>query len=57
MVCNLVYWAKATVIFPICETTDYTVNPDLEEPFSQDLQDRFQESFPGSMMINHLVHF
>ena len=52
MVCNLVYWAKATVIFPICETTDYTVNPDLEEPFSQDLQDRFQESFPGSI-INH----
>ena len=27
LVCHLVYWAKATVIYPLCETNVYVLSP------------------------------
>lgn len=57
MACNLVHWAKATIIFPVCQTNEYDINPDLEDPFEQSLEERFQECFPGERLSQYLAFF
>ncbi|XP_047099677.1 GATOR complex protein NPRL3 isoform X3 [Schistocerca piceifrons] len=48
---HLVYWAKATVIFPLCENNVYVVSPDAPTGINSPLVERFSESFPGLNLL------
>ena len=53
---HLVYWAMATVIYPICEANVYVVTPDAPIN-SPALEDAFSMAFPGLSLIQTLADF
>jgi hypothetical protein len=54
---HLVYWAKATVIFPICLTNKYVISPDAPIQSNSPLLDKFSEAFPASNLIRVISDF
>jgi len=46
---RLVYWAKATIIYPLCESDVYVVSPDAI--LTNRLLDSFSERFPGVCLL------
>lgn len=46
---HLVYWAKATIIYPLCESNVYVVCPDAL--ISNQLMESFSEQFPGLSLM------
>lgn len=48
---HLVYWAKATVIYPLCESNVYVIAPDAPTDLSSPLVERFSEQFPGICLL------
>ncbi len=53
---HLVYWAMATVVYPICEANVYIVAPDA--PITSDaLEEAFLNSFPGLSLLQTLADF
>jgi len=46
---HLVYWAKATIIHPLCESNVYVVSPDAI--MTNQLLDSFSEHFPGVCLL------
>ncbi len=48
--CNLVYWGKATIIFPLAGSNIYVLNPYVANHNTTSLRDRFAEIFP----VRHL---
>ncbi|XP_046981734.1 GATOR complex protein NPRL3 isoform X1 [Schistocerca americana] len=54
---HLVYWAKATVIFPLCENNVYVVSPDAPTGINSPLVERFSESFPGLNLLQVMSDF
>ncbi|KAF5303153.1 hypothetical protein FQR65_LT08316 [Abscondita terminalis] len=54
---HLVYWAKATVIFPVCSTNKYAITPDAPLHIHSNLIDKFAEAFPGVDLIKEINDF
>lgn len=54
---HLVYWAKATVIFPICSTNKYVISPNAPIHLNSPLIEKFKEAFPGSNLIRSIGEF
>eukprot|EP00095_Tigriopus_kingsejongensis_P000669 maker-scaffold340_size202118-snap-gene-0.20 protein:Tk00669 transcript:maker-scaffold340_size202118-snap-gene-0.20-mRNA-1 annotation:"conserved hypothetical protein" len=54
---NLMYWGKATFIFPVCQTNIYVVSPNVPNPLSPHLMEKFTEKFPGESLGNYLTLF
>jgi len=54
---HLVYWAKATVIFPLCESNVYVVSPTAPLSVDSSLTEEFSERFPGSHLLSVLSEF
>lgn len=46
---HLVYWAKATIIYPLCECNVYVVSPDAV--ISSQLMESFSDQFPGLNLL------
>lgn len=46
---HLVYWAKATIIYPLCESNVYVVSPDAV--ITNHLLEAFSEEFPGLCLL------
>lgn len=46
---HLVYWAKATIIYPLCESNVYVVSPDAI--ITNQLLEMFSEQFPGLCLL------
>jgi len=46
---HLIYWAKATIIYPLCESNIYVVSPDAT--LTNQLLDSFSEQFPGLCLL------
>ena len=46
---HLVYWAKATIIYPLCESNVYVVSPDAI--ITSQLMEIFSEQFPGLCLL------
>lgn len=57
MVGHLVYWAKATIIYPLCETNVYVISPDAPIHVNSPLVDRFSNKFPGMSLIEVISDF
>lgn len=47
LVGHLVYWAKATIIYPLCETNVYVLSPNANLTVNSLLAEKFVEQFPG----------
>ncbi|KAJ8984781.1 hypothetical protein NQ317_003694 [Molorchus minor] len=54
---HMVYWAKATVIFPVCSTNKYVIAPNAPIHLNSPLVDKFNEAFPGSNLIRVISEF
>ncbi|CAH1156187.1 unnamed protein product [Phaedon cochleariae] len=51
---HLVYWAKATVIFPVCSTNKYVISPNAPIHINSPLVETFYETFPG-VNLNRVI--
>jgi len=54
---HLLYWGKATVIYPLCESNLYVLSPHLPTPLPLRLSNRFGERFSGDSLLEHLSAF
>ncbi|KAL7298507.1 hypothetical protein TKK_0008287 [Trichogramma kaykai] len=52
---HLVYWAKATVIYPLCESNIYVVSPDAV--LTDRMLEAFSEQFPGMCLLQVISDF
>lgn len=52
---HLVYWAKATIIYPLCESNVYVVSPDAV--ITNQLLETFSEQFPGLCLLQIISDF
>lgn len=48
---HLIYWAKATIIYPLCESNVYVVSPDAI--ITNQLLELFSEEFPGLCLLQY----
>ncbi|XP_050677289.1 GATOR complex protein NPRL3 [Leptidea sinapis] len=54
---HLVYWAKATVIYPLCEGNVYVVAPGANIHIHSQLVEEFAKEFPGLCLLQMLSEF
>ncbi|KAK2143143.1 hypothetical protein LSH36_873g00006 [Paralvinella palmiformis] len=47
LVGHLVYWRKATIIFPLCEANVYVLSPNINTFVNSSLVEKCEESFPN----------
>ncbi|XP_053657792.1 GATOR complex protein NPRL3 [Anopheles marshallii] len=54
---HLVYWAKATIIYPLCETNVYVIAPDAQLNIHSNLSEKFATKFPGMSLFEVISDF
>ncbi|XP_063828673.1 GATOR complex protein NPRL3 [Ostrinia nubilalis] len=54
---HLVYWAKATIIYPLCEGNVYVVAPGANVHIHSPLVEEFAKEFPGLCLLQMLGEF
>lgn len=57
LVSHLVYWAKATVIYPLCEANVYVLSPHAPTHITSSLVERFTERFPEVSLLAIMSEF
>ncbi|CAD7081364.1 unnamed protein product [Hermetia illucens] len=57
LVGHLVYWAKATIIYPLCETNVYVIAPDAPLYTNSPLVEKFSTEFPGMSLFEVISDF
>lgn len=57
LVGHLVYWAKATIIYPLCETNVYVIAPDAPLYTNSPLVEKFSSEFPGMSLFEVISDF
>uniref|UniRef100_A0A336LA23 GATOR complex protein NPRL3 n=1 Tax=Culicoides sonorensis TaxID=179676 RepID=A0A336LA23_CULSO len=57
LVGHLVYWAKAIVIYPLCESNVYVTTPDAPLHTNSVLVDKFAAKFPGMSLFEVISDF
>lgn len=54
---HLLYWGKATIIYPICENNHYVLSPSLTLPIPLDIKNKFFDNFPDENLYEVLTAF
>ncbi|XP_070581227.1 GATOR1 complex protein NPRL3-like [Ptychodera flava] len=54
---HLVYWGKATIIYPLCETNVYVLSPNCDLRVASDLAESFTSKFPGQSLTAVISNF
>ncbi|KAL7732361.1 hypothetical protein ACLKA6_004344 [Drosophila palustris] len=57
LVSHLVYWAKATIIYPLCETNVYVIAPDAPLHTKSHLVEKFSTRFAGMSLFEVISDF
>ncbi|XP_025092889.1 GATOR complex protein NPRL3-like [Pomacea canaliculata] len=57
LACHLVYWGKARVIYPLCESNVYILSPMANTLVNSTLVEDFVEHFPGRSLHLELSEF
>ncbi|XP_052227787.1 GATOR complex protein NPRL3-like isoform X2 [Dreissena polymorpha] len=57
LACHLVYWAKAFIIYPLCETNIFILSPTANTHVSSKLVEEFTQQFPGCSLPVQLAEF
>lgn len=55
IVSQLVYWAKATVVYPICDSNIYAIHPLASTGIHSKLASDFRTRFPDSKSLHHYL--
>lgn len=55
IVSMLVYWAKATVIYPICDSSIYAIHPLASTGLNSKLVSDFKTRFPSNKPLHHYL--
>jgi hypothetical protein len=55
IVSQLIYWAKATVIYPICDSNIYAIHPLASTGLNSKLVSDFKIRFPNSKSLHHYL--
>ena len=55
IVSQLIYWAKATVIYPICDSNIYAIHPLASTGIQSKLVSDFRIRFPSSKSLHHYL--
>lgn len=54
---SLVYWGKASVIFPLCASNVYVVAQDASTHTNSSLVEKFMQAFPGHSLLHEISEF
>ena len=54
---HLLYWGKATVIYPVCENNVYIISPKIGDVLTPVVMERFADKFPGENFVSMLSMF
>ncbi|KAL1131278.1 hypothetical protein AAG570_010896 [Ranatra chinensis] len=54
---HLVYWGKATIIYPLCESNVYVTAPNVPVHINSSLVEKFAEQFPNHSLIQVMSEF
>ena len=57
IVAQLIYWGKATIIFPLCETNVYMLHPSAPTDYDSPLVTEFEQYFPNESLLRILSRF
>lgn len=57
IVAQLIYWGKATIIFPLCETNVYMLHPSAPTDYDSILVTEFEDRFPNESLLRILSRF
>jgi len=57
IVAQLVYWGRATIIYPLCESNVYTVSPSAPTAMDSALVQKFAEEFKGATLLQLMADF
>ncbi|XP_076309210.1 GATOR complex protein Nprl3 [Tachypleus tridentatus] len=57
LVGHLVYWAKATIIYPLCESNVYILSPNAPTCVNSPLVEKFREKFMGMSLLSQMSEF
>ncbi|GAB6027325.1 hypothetical protein CHUAL_001607 [Chamberlinius hualienensis] len=57
LISHLVYWGKATIIYPVCETNVYVLSPHAPTNTTSQMVDKFAEKFPGYNLLSFMSDF
>ncbi|XP_069944374.1 GATOR1 complex protein NPRL3-like isoform X2 [Cherax quadricarinatus] len=57
LVGHLVYWGKATIIYPVCSTNMYALSPNAPTILNSQLSESFSQQFPGSSLLGVMAEF
>ncbi|XP_074647993.1 GATOR1 complex protein NPRL3-like [Tubulanus polymorphus] len=57
LVSHLMYWAKAMIIYPLCESNVYMLSPNADTMLSSDRVEEFTKEFPGMSLPAFLSEF
>ncbi|XP_026479622.1 GATOR complex protein NPRL3 [Ctenocephalides felis] len=57
LVGHMVYWAKATIIYPLCENNVYVIASDAPLYINSPLVEKFSEQFPGTCLLEVISEF
>ncbi|XP_015920360.1 GATOR1 complex protein NPRL3 [Parasteatoda tepidariorum] len=57
LVSHLLYWGKATIIYPICESNFYVISPHAPTEIHSPLVPKFNERFPNCSLLKILSKF
>lgn len=57
IVSQLVYWGKATIIFPLCESNNYMLHPSASTALDSRFIAEFKEKFPGDSLLKIMSKF
>ncbi|XP_067140481.1 GATOR1 complex protein NPRL3 isoform X2 [Centruroides vittatus] len=57
LVGHLVYWAKAMIIYPLCENNVYILSPTAPTNLNSPLVEKFSKKFPGMSLLPMLSKF
>lgn len=55
IVSQLIYWAKATIIYPICDSNMYAIHPLASIGLDSELVHDFKAKFPNSKSLHHYL--
>ncbi|XP_076076005.1 GATOR1 complex protein NPRL3-like [Mytilus galloprovincialis] len=57
LVSHLVYWGKATIVYPLCESNVYLLSPSSNIKMNSKIAEEFVQLFPGRSLAVELSEF
>ncbi|GFN99606.1 nitrogen permease regulator 3-like protein [Plakobranchus ocellatus] len=57
LVCHMVYWGFAMLIYPLCESNVYILSPSADTYIDSQLSQEFNRCFPGLQLTQEMARF